>query len=279
MCAIINEKYTLYIYEYKKVYGDTKTMALLLAMYQKMRLVREKNQLVLDQTRVQSKMDRIHKQIERRQKYYTSLIAKVDQEAKQITNNFKNSIMQSSGLGTNSFNTSFMGGMSAFMQNAMWGFASNPSQYQMKTADGKGDATALDETTFKNMLTQYYSGTSDLRNAKDSSGNRLFTDEQINVFSQSMQGAQQMQSQAQMWVNNMNTQCDNNVSIWTEARKAELEELQDQEIEPLNYEETMLELEKTQIDQRLQRIQQQEQAYDQLVGNEAKNTAPTFGLS
>ena len=56
-------------------------MALLLAMYQKMRLIREKNQLVLEQSQYSSKLSRIEKNIERKTKYYTGLLAKIDERA------------------------------------------------------------------------------------------------------------------------------------------------------------------------------------------------------
>jgi hypothetical protein len=81
-----------------------------------------------------------------------------------------------------------------------------------------------------------------------------------------------------MWAQQSSTQYGNNVSIWLEAQKAQLEAEQDAALDPLSYEETMMELEKTQIEARLERIKQQEQSYSQLVSDEAKNSAPTFGL-
>ena len=76
----------------------------------------------------------------------------------------------------------------------------------------------------------------------------------------------------------MCTQYESNVSIWLDAQKAALEAEQDAMLEPLNYEETMLELEKEQKDTRLQRINEEIETYKQLVSQEVKNTTPTFGL-
>ena len=55
-------------------------------------------------------------------------------------------------------------------------------------------------------------------------------------------------------------------------------ELKDMALEPLSYQETMLELEKTQADAKLKRINDQLESYDQLVSSEGEKTAPTFGL-
>ena len=93
-----------------------------------------------------------------------------------------------------------------------------------------------------------------------------------------MQNARMYQQQVQMDVQTKNQQYGNNVSIWLEAQKAQLEAEQDAVLEPLNYEETMMELEKTQAETRLQRINAQIQSYDQLVSQEAQNSAPKFGL-
>ena len=62
-------------------------MALLLAMYQKMRLIREKNQLVLDQSKFSSKLTRIEKNIANQQKRYTSLFSQLESQAKMMQSN------------------------------------------------------------------------------------------------------------------------------------------------------------------------------------------------
>jgi hypothetical protein len=90
--------------------------------------------------------------------------------------------------------------------------------------------------------------------------------------------AQMQQQQAQMWAGNMNTQYQQNVSIWLDARKAEIEAEQDAVLEPLKYQETMWELEKTNADTKLDRIKQELETYNNLCKEEIQNSAPKFGL-
>ena len=59
-------------------------MAMLLAVFQKMRLIREKNQLVLEQSQFSSKLTRIEKNIANTQKRYTSMIANIDKQAQMM---------------------------------------------------------------------------------------------------------------------------------------------------------------------------------------------------
>ena len=94
-------------------------MALLLAMYQKMRLIREKNQLVLDQTKVSSKLSRVQKNIERVQKRYTSLFANLDSQAKMMQSQAKVGIQSMFGLGMGSVDPYNYGGLSGFVVNGM----------------------------------------------------------------------------------------------------------------------------------------------------------------
>ena len=86
------------------------------------------------------------------------------------------------------------------------------------------------------------------------------------------------QQEAQRWAGNMNTQYQQNVSIWLDSRKAELEAEQDAMLEPLSYQETMWELEKEQAELKLKRINAQLETYDQLLAQETEKSAPKFGL-
>ena len=79
-------------------------------------------------------------------------------------------------------------------------------------------------------------------------------------------------------INNTPSKYEENVSVWAEARKAELEAEQKYKLNPLNYEETMLDLEKTQIEVRLQQLREEREAYDKLCSEEAKNSSPFFAI-
>ena len=264
-------------------------MALLLAMYQKMRLIREKNQVTLDLTKYSSKLERVTKNIERVQKRYTSLFAQLDSQAKMMQSNATVMFQNIAGLGMGSVNLNNYTGMNGFTYNIM----SNMFKQNItgrKDADGNAlpDIT-LGSDLFKRMYTEYMSNggrflpelDADKKQVYDENNNpkyKSFTYEQVQAFMQAQQTAQMQQQQAQMWVQNANQQYGNNVSIWLEAAKARLETEQDAALEPLSYQETMWELEKTQADNKLKRINSQLESYDQLVSTESEKTAPTFGL-
>lgn len=271
-------------------------MALLLAMYQKMRLIREKNQVTLDLTKYSSKLDRVTKNIERVQKRYTSLFAQLDSQAKMMQSNATVMFQQIADLGMNNFggnyiNPSGFGGMNGFVVGRMQQAFQNP--YNVKDKDGNITQTfELGSALFEKMYADYmtnggqfplkYEDDAKTKVLKDANGNPTYEGGydhyEVQAFMQAQRMAQMQQQQAQMWVQNANQQYGNNVSIWLEAAKAQLETEQDAALEPLSYQETMWELEKTQADNKLKRINAQLESYDQLVSSESEKTAPTFGL-
>ena len=261
-------------------------MALLLAMFQKMKLVREKNQLTLDVVRLSSRKSRITKNIERTQKRYTSLFSQLESQAKMAQNSFTNWVQGSLGLGgagLNPLNFAGMGGMSMFIANVMGnGFA------KTGWTDDKGNIVKGSDKIAQAMWDAQMSG-GIIENKKDGkfvdgqeykaqNGNATFSKEDYGRFQAAISQAQQMQQMAQWQAQQMNTQYQNNVSIWLDAAKSQLEAEQDAALEPLNYEDTMIDLEKEQKETRLKLIQEEIQSYDQLVSQEAKDAAPKFGL-
>ncbi len=268
-------------------------MALLLAMYQKMRLIREKNQLVLDQTKVSSKLSRVQKNIERVQKRYTSLFANLDSQAKMMQSQAKVGIQSMFGLGMDSVNPYNYGGLSGFVVNGMSQILAKGIN-KGKDANGTDLGTVtIDNARFSEMY-QAYMQNGGFAYETDENGatvyedpnaaNKVpkykggFTADEVKAFNMAMQYAKSVQQQQQFNAQQMCTQYESNVSIWLDAQKSALEAEQDMMLEPLNYEETMLELEKEQKDTRLQRINEEIETYKQLVSQEVKNTTPTFGL-
>ena len=279
-------------------------MAILLAMYQKMKLIRQINQDTLKLTKISSKMDRVTKNIEKTQKRFTSLFAQLDKQAQQMTNNativFQN--MQGLGMGNfaNAINPYGFNGMNGFIMQNMNGLMTTPKfGVPYKNGDETKYYGNISQDTL-NALWAHYNQNNGFVPNKDEDGNPIteervlfnvdggqktkvnvydgFTQEDVMLFNQAMQQSKIMQQQAQQWVQNANMQYGQNVSIWLDAAKAQLEAEQDAALEPLNYEDTMLQLEKEQLDARLQRLRAEKESYDQLVGEEAKNMAPTFGL-
>ena len=269
-------------------------MALLLAMFQKMRIAREYNEYVLKETKLSTKQNRIKENIAKTQKRYTSLIAQIDSQAKMMASQAKVYFNQS--IGMDMMNSNPYSGMSIFVQNMMSGWLS-------KDITGRKDAQGndlpdipMDNNVFQGMLTEYQNGTLKAYYEKDSEGNynkeqavnsenqKLFgsngayTEDQVTAFNQAMRSAQMQQQQAQMWAQQQASNFDQNVSIWAEARKAELEAEQDAALEPLNYEDTMMDIEHEQIKIRLEQLKEERESYKNLVQEEIKNSTPSFGL-
>ncbi len=261
-------------------------MALLLAMYQKMRLIREKNQVTYDLTKYSSKLDRVTKNIERVQKRYNSLFAQLESQAKMMQSNATVMFQNIAGIGNNCVNVNNYSGMNGFVYNIMGNML---SQGGMKYKDGNGEDQVLpgmSQNDIQAMMNEYMSNGGQFLRKKDPEDETKYlqneyenwSPEQVAAFNQAMRAGQMQQQQAQMWVQNQNQQYGNNISIWLENAKAQLEAEQDAALEPLNYQETMWELEKTQADNKLKRINAQLESYDQLVSQESEKSAPTFGL-
>ena len=273
-------------------------MAVLLAMYQKMRLTREKNQTTYDLTKFSGKLSRVQKNIERQQKLFTSKLAKIDEQAKRMQSQAKSIFQQMAGLGTGNYsnisNPYGFTGMNGFVAGVMQNVLLNQG---VPYKDGENTAYhKLDQTKYSELLNVYmsnggrfdslYETTKDkdgrLEIVKDENNNPKyksgFTHLDIQAFTQAMQSAQMQQQQAQGWAGQMAAMYDQNVSIWVEAAKAEIEAQQDAVLEPLNYQETMWELEKTSAETKLERIKAELETYNNLCKEEIQNAAPKFGL-
>ena len=259
-------------------------MALLLAMYQKMRLIREKNQVTLDLTKYSGKLDRVTKNIERVQKRYTSLFAQLDQQAKRMESDAKVALQNMVGLGANCVNPNNLMGMNGFVYGIV-GNMMTAGGYKYKEADGtEKELKEMDPARVQAMMDEYMANGKFL--PKLDADNKPIQNEyqngwlpaEVAAFTYAMRVAQTQQQQAQMFVQQGSATVGNNVSIWLDAQKAQLEAQQDAELEPLNYQETMWELEKTQADNKLKRINANLETYEQLVSQESEKSAPTFGL-
>ena len=142
-------------------------MALLLAMYQKFRLIREKNELVLKQASYSSKLSRIEKNIERTQKRYTSLFAQLDQQANTFKNNARLQFQNMFGLGSNSVNPYNYSGMNAYLANGIQAVLKNGGcGVFIGNKDGdKPKADFLEEADLNGLL-EYYSNMGSLQPIK-----------------------------------------------------------------------------------------------------------------
>ena len=144
---------------------------------------------------------------------------------------------------------------------------------------------AMDQAKFQEMLQDYY--TSGLGQYKDADGNPQegkygsngqFTQDEVTAFKMAMQAAQQNQSQANMMCQQMSQNYQNNVSIWLEAAKEQLEAEQDAALAPLEAEQTDMELDKESVETQLAYAKERLQSIEQACSEETKNAAPKFGL-
>lgn len=269
-------------------------MALLLKMYQQMKLIREKNLTELALTQATSKKDRVTKNIEKVQKRYTSLFANIDAQAKQMQSQAKLMFQNMYGLGSGYINNyldpSSFSGLNGFVTNLMGQMLVGGFNYKDK--DGKQQNFKMESGRYQEMLTEYMQkGGFEPKYEEDKDGNKVIKKENDNIvyvngwkpeevafFNQAMQNAKMQQQQAQMACSNMSQQYDTNVAVWQEAAKAQLEAEQDAAIEPLTYQETMWDLEKNQLEVKLKRIESDLDAYKQSVDKEAQDASPKFGV-
>lgn len=285
--------YFIYI-RVQKVKGHVKTMALLLAMFQKMRLVREKNQATYELTKYSSKVSRVEKNIARIQKMYTSRIAKIDSQAKQMTSQAKVMFSQAAGLGVNNINLDqsyyYAAGENAITSTYQYGIVRN--SLIQGTKDKDGNPINIGEDVVDNVLNYYkqhghlYKLGEDGKpiNTSEDTNNPSYElidgidQNQVNLLGSAIQFARYSEGQQRNNVSNASMNYENAVSIWAEAAKEQLEAEQDAVLEPLNYQQTMWELEKEQLENKLTRIKAELESYTNLVKDEAQNAAPKFGL-
>ena len=256
-------------------------MAFLLLLHEKMRLKRQVNKLTLKQLRYGNRLDRMTKNISRVQKMYSSKMTQLEKQAQMMQSQASVFFRNQMGLGmeNQAFNPWNMsgGGITSFVLNQMGGMLA--SGQIPKDKDNK--FPAMDQVKFQEMLQDYY--TSGLGQYKDPQegkygSNGQFTQDEVTAFKMAMQAAQQNQSQANMMCQQMSQNYQNNVSIWLEAAKEQLEAEQDAALAPLEMEQTDMELEKESVETQLAYAKERLQSIEQACSEETKNAAPKFGL-
>ena len=249
-------------------------MALLLAVFQKMRVLREYNEAVCEQVGITAKLKRAQKNIKNKEKWFESLFSQIDSRAKMMQNNATLYFQEQLNLGCGGLSgvmnpmNYMQGGMNGFICNYVGEALSHEGTY--KNNGKEFSLNKMDEKDIKGLFSDYMTG----QFPKDSSE---YTNEQI-AFLQNVQMGQMAQQQAQMQMQQWNTRYQQDVEAWAENQKTMLECQKDEELEPLNYEETMLELDKAELEQRIEMLKAEKESYNQLCQEEARNAAPKFGL-
>lgn len=263
-------------------------MAFLLLLHEKMRLKRQVNKLTLKQLRYGNRLDRMTKNISRVQKMYSSKMTQLEKQAQMMQSQASVFFRNQMGLGmeNQAFNPWNMsgGGITSFVLNQMGGMLNSGQIKVNPTADNKdGTAVKIEPDIFQQMLQDYY--TTGLKENLDADGkglstygNNKYDKNQKAAFMMAMQAAQQNQSQANMMCQQMSQNYQNNVSIWLEAAKEQLEAEQDAALAPLEMEQTDMELEKESVETQLAYAKERLQSIEQACSEETKNAAPKFGL-
>lgn len=258
-------------------------MAVFLAMFQKFRLIRERNQLSLDLIKITGKINRIAKNITNKQKYFTGLMNKIDTDAKNYQQQASIWLKQTYLGAGNGFMPGNFGGANGFIINQLKNMLTGKNAgISIVGADGnKIDKKPRQEqqNKFALLIDKLATGTyiGDLKDGK-LAGIEL-TDEEADIFNTARAQANQMQYDMQQYVGFMEQNVSQNITIFADYQKELIEAEQDAVLDPLNYEQTELELEKTNIEERLARIKEEIPNYNDLCKEENREMAPKFGLA
>lgn len=258
-------------------------------LHEKLRLQRKINKLTLRQLKASSRKERMTKSIARVQKMYSTRQTKLQKMAQMMQNQFKLNLYNSAGLGTqNQMFNPYSGGMTSFVYNQIGQMLSNFNG-EVPDKDGTRKITGDIPAHYQDMMSEYAAGTLRAKYKTDSDGkttneiegygsNGTYTEDEYKVFMQALSQAQNMQSQAQMYCQNMDSQYQNNVSIWLEAAEAQLEAEQDAVLAPLEEQETEWDMEAQSCETQLADARARLDGIKQALSEGIKDSAPTFGL-
>ncbi len=246
--------------------------AFLMLLHESMRLGRQMNKLTLRQLRNGNLLSRIKNKITKRQKYYSRLEKNLETQANMMKNSMKMYFSNMMGLGANSFNPYNPYGNIA----AAWNIASS---WTKSPIDGVTYDPKQLEALMKGNLFRVKDGENYV--FKDGAGKIVdgMTDDKFQVLeklqSYANQGVQQMQYQCQQYQQNY----ENNISIWLDYQRQQLDAQQEYEMDMLAEEENDYEMEKTSIEAEMELIKERKETIKQQLGEAAKDSAPKFGLA
>ena len=261
-------------------------MAFLLLLHEKMRLKRQVNKLTLKQTQYGSRLDRMTKNIARVQKMYSSKMTQIEKQAQMMQSAFTTQLQNAWGLGAQNqmFNPMY-GGVTSFVANQIGSLLSGGVPVGDKGSDGKPTSVTFTQDQYQKLMNEYMSGT--LRQYTDKDGNvqkgqygadGSVTEQEYKAFMMALNQAQSNQSKAQMMCQQMTSTYQQNISVWVDAQKAQLNAEQDAALAPLEAEQTDMELEKESIETQLAYAKERLQTIEQACSEGIKDSAPKFGL-
>lgn len=260
-------------------------MAFLMLLHEKMRLQRKVNKLTLQELRLSSRKERITKNISRVQKMYSSNISKLEKQAQVMQSQFNIWAQNAAGLGSNGLNPmnfAGAGGVSNFIMQGLSAWAAQGTKDKDGNSIVSSDRAAAMLQAYQQggFQANYEEGSTKPKEGaewKDINGN-TYSAQEYQAFQGAYNQVNQMQSYAQMQVQQMSSQYQSNVSIWLEAEKTRLEAEQDMELAPLEMKETEMDLDKESCEAQLADAKARLESIKQACSEGIKESAPTFGL-
>ena len=240
-------------------------------LHQKLRLQREKNKLELDQMRYYNLQTRMKTKVNKRENYFTKLEKQLERQANAYKNSANMFFSQQFGLGTGAVNMgNYMGSSAAAMQIIQqWG-NTNPYDGSSFNADVvmqvmQGSGNIKSET--KDGKTIY----------TNANGENITSDvEQANkIISLANSAVTQQQAMASQYKANY----ENNVSIWLDAQKEQLDAQREWEMDLLSEEQADIDAKVKMNEAQITMVDNMIQSVDQRLGKEAQDSAPKFGLA
>ena len=231
-------------------------------LHEKMRLQRKVSQLTYKQLRASSRKEKITKQIENVQKLYTKREAQIDKTVEMGKSQFRAGILQSLGIGCQGLNPMAfgqMGGTSLF---------ANQKYSELANEVGADKLQAVMSGALTQKDGQYVTA----------DGSVSISPEDYNKIYSGIQGIRMQESQQNYMAQMMETQYNQNASIWHEAAKAQLEAEQDAALMPLHEKETEYDLEDQSCRAQLEYAKAELENIKQELSQSIKDSAISFGL-
>ena len=211
--------------------------------------------------------------IKKREKYYSKLEKQLETQANAMKNSAQMYFNNMAGLGTNSVNLgNYMGTSAAALQMMEQWNGKNPLDATKTLTPEEQKALAL-------YMQGAFSYDSESGVYKASDGTTVSKEDYNGKYQKLASVANTQVSQMQQYASNCKLNYENNVSIWLQAAKEELEAQQEWEMDLLAEEQADYEAEKEGIAAELELVKQRKEAIEQELGSSIKDAAPKFGLA
>ena len=251
-------------------------------LHEKLRLTRKISKLTLRQLKASSRKERMTKQIERVQKMYSKRESWLDRQAQMLQTQASLFFKNMAGIGTQNqlFSPmSYMSGTAGMTTAAAQWMNAWKGEGAKWTKDG--EECSLSPERAQELWKGYMSGQLKPNDSKDGyllNGKDSVSTEEFQALQAAMQLANQQVGMRQMYCQQMTADYQQNISIWLEAQKEQLELEQDAALAPLQEQEDEWDLEAQSCETQLADARARLDGIKQALSEGIKDSAPTFGL-